>query len=181
MNIDEFNRIIGIDDSYKAPEKIMGILMEGGERRSDYFQAIISADNDLSHDTLQSYYEDEQALRGQHKQDYTPTSVSRLTGMLTGDANGTVYDPTAGTGSMIISRWWQDYVDSGMPWEYRPCEHMYVCQELSDRAIPFLLTNLMLRRRKNENMARTRMAVNNHHHTRHGHDDHIARHRNGNT
>lgn len=145
MNFDQFTGLLGIDESYKAPEAIMNILMEPGERRSRFMQDVIALDHDLSHDTLQSYYEDEQALRGNHKQDYTPTSISRLASMLTGDTSSTVSDPTAGTGSMIIARWWDDCLRSGSPFTYKPSEHLYVCQELSDRAIPFLLLNLMMR------------------------------------
>lgn len=145
MNFEAFTALLGIDESYKAPEALMSILLEGGERRSRFLQDVIALDHDLSHDTLQAYYEDEQALRGNHKQDYTPTSVSRLASMLTADASGTVCDPTAGTGSMVIARWWDDCLRSGSPFAYTPSEHLYVCQELSDRAIPFLLANLMMR------------------------------------
>lgn len=145
MNFDDFTALLGIEESYKAPEALMGILLAGGERRRRFLLDVVALDHDLSHDTLQAYYEDEQALRGSHKQDYTPTSVSRLTSMLTGEAQGTVCDPTAGTGSMIISRWWDDCLASGSPFVYRPSEHLYVCQELSDRAVPFLLANLMMR------------------------------------
>lgn len=120
MNFEAFTALLGIDESYKAPEALMSILLEGGERRSRFLQDVIALDNDLSHDTLQAYYEDEQALRGNHKQDYTPTSVSRLASMLTADASGTVCDPTAGTGSMVIARWWDDCLRSGSPFAYTP-------------------------------------------------------------
>ena len=128
MNFEAFTALLGIDESYKAPEALMSILLEGGERRSRFLQDVIALDHDLSHDT-----------------DYTPTSVSRLASMLTADASGTVCDPTAGTGSMVIARWWDDCLRSGSPFAYTPSEHLYVCQELSDRAIPFLLANLMMR------------------------------------
>ena len=53
-------------------------------------------------------------------------------------------DVAAGTGGLTITKWNTDRINTNF-FEYKPSMFMYVCEELSDRAIPFLLFNLAIR------------------------------------
>lgn len=57
---------------------------------------------------------------------------------------GSIHEPTAGNGSMIIADWWQR-CHNKIPWEHFPSQNMVTCWELSARSIPILLLNLSIR------------------------------------
>lgn len=80
------------------------------------------------------------------KQDFTPAQVGLLTAMLTdnGTARQSIYEPTAGNGSMIIQKWWNQCLKKA-PWDTYPNRMRVECWELSDRSIPILLLNLSIR------------------------------------
>lgn len=142
MRTVDVHRILGIDEQFKAPGRIMEILWDRGERER-VFREFLECDPDLSFDGFHEYFEQEQADRKVHKQDYTPDGVSRVLSRLAG-LDGESYDPTAGTGGLLIVKWWRDCT-SRLPFDYRPSEHLYWATELSDRAFPFLLFNLLIR------------------------------------
>lgn len=148
MKTTDVNRILGIDEQFKAPMRIMEILWNR-EERERVFREFLEVDSDVSFDQFHQYFEEEQADRKVNKQDYTPDSISGLLSKLTaaggGDKGYDGYDPTAGTGGLIIVKWWHDCLRSPLPSMYVPRNHFYMCEELSDRAVPFLLFNLMLR------------------------------------
>ena len=81
--------------------------------------------------------------RKQKKQDFTPNSLGILCSKLTSQA-GSIHEPTAGNGSMIIADWWQR-CHNKIPWEHFPSQNMVTCWELSARSIPILLLNLSIR------------------------------------
>ena len=150
MNMDDkkeevdINKILGITESYKAPETILNILYDCKKREKIFLEFLKEYKNDVSYDWFHEYFENEHSDRKEKKQDFTPNSVSDILNELVGTKNGTTYEVAAGTGGIIIRKWWKECLNSS-PFAYRPSEHFYMCEELSDRAIPFLLFNLMIR------------------------------------
>lgn len=142
MLTSDVHRILGIDEQFKAPTRIMQILWDRKERER-VFREFLRCDPDLSRDQFHEYFEDEQADRKKHKQDYTPDTVSRFLSNLAGVGTSS-FDPTAGTGGLLIVHWWRDCIKVP-PWQYQPSQHVYYATELSDRAFPFLLFNLLIR------------------------------------
>ena len=55
-----------------------------------------------------------------------------------------IYDAPAGTGGLLINKWDHERMKSN-PIDYKPGWFMHVAEELSDRTIPFLLFNVMVR------------------------------------
>lgn len=45
---------------------------------------------------------------------------------------------------MLISNWHRNRMKSH-PFDYKPNEHLIICDELSDKTVPFLLFNLSIR------------------------------------
>ncbi|MCY7439419.1 N-6 DNA methylase [Bacillus altitudinis] len=144
---EKINRIFGIDDSYKAPSKIMEILFDR-ERREDVFRQFVADPvlNCTEKDVFHEYFQDEHADRKTKKQDFTPRSVADLLARVTdgGLESATTYDGCAGTGGLTIAKWQSDRIKHS-PFDYKPSWYFYHCEEMSDRAIPFLLFNLLFR------------------------------------
>ncbi|WP_226568164.1 N-6 DNA methylase [Bacillus stratosphericus] len=144
---EKINRILGIDDSYKAPSKIMEILFDR-ERREEIFRKFVDdpALNSSDKDVFHEYFQEEHADRKDKKQDFTPGSVGGLLARITdvGFESTTSYDGCAGTGGLTIAKWQSDRIKHS-PFDYKPSWYFYHCEEMSDRAIPFLLFNLLFR------------------------------------
>lgn len=133
-----------IEDINDLPASITKLLEGDIIQRNEVYSELLELNNhDLSYDWFQQVYEGELAQRGEKKQDFTPNSVGRLASLLTGQ-QGSVYEPTAGNGSMIIADWWER-CRKLEPWNYKPSANMVTCWELSSRAIPLLLFNLSIR------------------------------------
>ena len=132
-----------MDDPYKAPAKLMEILFDK-EKREELFRDFLEYETDVSYDWFHIYYQDEQAQRKTHKQDFTPNSVSKLLAEMVGSGSGMNLDVAAGTGGLTIQKWHHDQRKVS-PFEYWPSNYFYHCEEISDRAMPFLLFNLMIR------------------------------------
>ncbi|AKV56123.1 hypothetical protein AB656_04090 [Bifidobacterium actinocoloniiforme DSM 22766] len=149
LDSDAINRVLGIDEPFKAPGRVMEIVLDKDDRER-VFRQMLDVDTDVTHDWFHSYFEEEQADRRKHKQDFTPDEVCDLLSDLTDSASndphrGVIsYDPTAGTGGLLISRWWSHCLQTD-PFLYRPQDWLYVGQEISDRAFPFLVFNMALR------------------------------------
>lgn len=147
MKTTDVYRILNIDEQFKAPTRVMELMWKKVEREK-VFREFIAIDSDLSYDGFHEFFEDEQSDRKKMKQDFTPDSISKLLAKLTEynspNAKYSSMDPTAGTGGLIITKWWQDCLKY-TPWEYHPHDHFYYCEELSERVIPFLLFNLCIR------------------------------------
>lgn len=137
------NELLEINDSYQAPQKLMEILFNQ-ERREKLFREMLSQNHDVSFDWFHEYFEAEHADRKEKKQDFTPNSISTLISKLVGAGEGSNLDVAAGTGGITITKWQEDRMKES-PFTYKPSEHYYQCEELSDRAIPFLLFNLLIR------------------------------------
>lgn len=136
------NQLLGIDDAFKAPTKLMQILMDKPQREG-LFRQFLAISTDVSFDWFHEYFEDEQAQRKTKKQGFTPEAVAKiLAGLTTGSQSNC--DIAAGTGGITIAKWWSDCL--AVPfWKHCPSDYFYYCEELSDRAVPFLLFNLAIR------------------------------------
>lgn len=99
---------------------------------------------DVTYDWFHEYFQDEHADRKKHKQDFTPNSISQLLSAIVGEGDGSYYEPAAGTGGILIQRWNDDRMNHS-PFDYEPKDYFYTAEELSDRTIPFLLFNMIIR------------------------------------
>lgn len=127
MKNEDFNKLIGIKESYQMPEKLMEILM--GENVIDFYDEFLKLSPDLSRDCLRDYFQEEQGDRKKLKQDYTPDCVCDLIGKLSSESKCTL-DACSGTGALTIA--------SGT-------SGWHECEEISERALPVLILNLGIR------------------------------------
>lgn len=138
---------LGVKETYKAPEAMLRILYDK-EKREIAFNAFLEYfDYEMDRDWFTEYFQEEHAERKTLKQDFTPQSLSRLLAELTANGSpdvGERLDVAAGSGGLTIAKWQEDRIQF-TPWDYRPSEFLYVCEEYSDRTIPFLLFNLLIR------------------------------------
>lgn len=144
---ERINEMIGVDDAYKAPDRLMAVLRNKDEREAMFREFLEAFVGDVTYDWFTDYFQDEHADRKTKKQDFTPRSIGGLLAALTGDTtqgDGNFYEGAAGTGGLAIARWNADRYQHS-PFDYRPSWYFYVLEELSDRAIPFLLFNVMIR------------------------------------
>lgn len=145
MNKDDWCRIFNVEDIINLPQAAMNIVMGDRERRDAVYRELLSVNRyDMSFDWFRQLYEEEFAQRKKQKQDFTPVEVSEIVAKIALPTVGTIHEPTAGTGGLIISAWWEQ-CRRAIPWDYYPSQHMISVWELSDRAIPLLLLNLSIR------------------------------------
>lgn len=145
MNKDDCCRIFNVEDIINLPQAAMNIVMGDRERRDAVYRELLSVNRyDMSFDWFRQLYEEEFAQRKKQKQDFTPVEVSEIVARIALPTVGTIHEPTAGTGGLIISAWWEQ-CRRAIPWDYYPSQHMISVWELSDRAIPLLLLNLSIR------------------------------------
>lgn len=145
LTTESINELLGIKESYQASDKLMSILFNK-EERERLFRSFLEQEWDMTFDWFHIYFQDEHADRAKHKQDFTPRSVSEvLVRMLDNDKDdGMRLDVAAGTGGITIEKWNHDRKSVAMI-DYKPSMFIYQCEELSDRALPFLLFNLAIR------------------------------------
>lgn len=138
--------IFQITDIMDLPKAVDSVIFgDISQRNAIYRQLLELNEHDLSYDWFQRLYEQEMAQRKKNKQDFTPPEVTQLVSQIADvSAVGTIHEPTAGTGGLIISAWWEK-CRRVKPWEFFPSKHMVTCWELSDRAIPLLLLNMSIR------------------------------------
>lgn len=143
--LSKVNALLDIDESYKAPERMLNLISNEETAKQLFFSFLAEFDYDLSYEWFNVYFENEHADRRNYCQDFTPTCISRLMAEILDDSNkGIICEPAAGTGSTIIQHWHKN-IRSDYIWNYNPMNVLYVCYELSDKTIPFLLFNLMIR------------------------------------
>lgn len=153
------NKILGVNDSFRAADKMMSILSDEGSRRF-IFNRFLQIENKLDDDWFRKYFETEQAERKKKKQDSTPKSVITVLNQLMGNNGSSYYEPCAGTGGILIGKWYNNLVNDPVGMEilrrkgiaptlsiltYTPRNYWYVAEEKSDRAFPFLLFNMAIR------------------------------------
>ena len=110
--------------------KIFNSLMN---RNTDAFEKYLPLCPDFETDYLQKIWQFYEADREEKKQDYTPACLGELLSALMGDNEGVIYDCCAGSGSLTIQHW------------IRNKNAKFICEEIDERVIPFLLFNLAIR------------------------------------
>lgn len=144
MSKDDLFSIFGISDIRDLPGAVTALLEGNRARRDEVYRQLIELNgHDMSRDWFQALYESELSERRQKKQDFTPYELGVLCSELTAQ-EGTLHEPTAGNGGMVIADWWQR-CRKLLPWEHFPSQHMVTCWELSARSLPILLLNLSIR------------------------------------
>lgn len=138
----QFNEILGIDDSYKAPEALLKIMLDS-KKRSETLDLLLENESILDRDWFVDYFQEEHAERKRFDQDFTPISVTNLLSGISGSGN-TYFESAAGTGGLMVSAWNKHRIDAG-PARFDPRKYWYQVEELSDRSIPFLLLNMSIR------------------------------------
>jgi type I restriction enzyme M protein len=135
LTTEKINEILGIKDSYEAPQKLMSIVLDDSklEKTTNEF---LKYEKDLNYEWFQSYFEDEHSDRKNKKQDFTPQSISVLLEKIVGNTNS-YFEAAAGTGGIMIQSWRENKDNEG---------RFYYLEELSSRAIPFLLFNMAIRK-----------------------------------
>jgi len=131
LDNETINRMIGIDEAYKIPEKLLSLLMDD-KTREKLFDEFLQHEQDLSFDWFTSYFQNEHGDRKNLKQDFTPNCVTEIISELMPQSD-CVCDICAGTGGLTIKAW------SKGKGKY------YYCEEISERTVPMLLFNLAIR------------------------------------
>lgn len=136
------NDLLGVDDSYKAPESLLEKMLDGDERRK-LFDDFLKIEQELDRDWFVDYFQEEHSERKRFNQDFTPLSMANLLNQLVGNSR-TYFESAAGSGGLLISAWNQNRA--------KACElrldsraYWYQLEELSDRAVPFLIFNMAIR------------------------------------
>lgn len=142
MKVKKINELLGITETYKAPEALLKIVLNY-KKLNQFGEAMLKLhDNKLDYDWFHEYFQNEHADRKLKKQDFTPRCITELLTDLN-PLNGLIYESCGGTGGIIISHWNQATVTYGN--SLNPADRLYFVEELSERAIPFLLFNLAIR------------------------------------
>ena len=142
MNTNIINKLLGITESYQAPEKMLKVMLDD-ESREELFIEFLKHEKDMSYEWFKGYFENEHSDRKVKKQDFTPENISILmTQLAVNDSH--YHEITAGTGSIMIKAWKEHHrkVKGSV---YDPRAYWYQVEELSDRAIPFLIFNMAIR------------------------------------
>jgi len=118
-------------DVSEFSQKIFDSLMSG---RTDAFETYLPLCPDFETDYLQEIWQFYEADRDEKKQYYTPACLGELLSALIGDnENGVIYDCCAGSGVLTIQHWLKNK------------KNKFICEEIDERVIPFLLFNLAVR------------------------------------
>lgn len=133
LDSEAINSLLGITESYQAPQ-IMLEKMLNQQERNKLFISFYKHERDLSYEWFQGYFENEHADRKNKKQDFTPNQISNLMTRLSGKSDS-YFEATAGTGGIMINHWIKNKDE----------DTWYHVEELSDRAIPFLIFNMSIR------------------------------------
>lgn len=131
LSTEQINNLLEVEESYQASFKLAEILNDRDERIK-LFGSFLRLEQDLSFDWFTDYFQEEHSNRKDRKQDFTPQGVTDLASKLLGKSESNA-DICAGTGGLTIKRWTQNR------------HAQFYCEEYSDRAMPFLLFNLMIR------------------------------------
>ena len=127
--LDQLKVLFGVENTKELTNKLKTVSVNN---QFEYHQKFTDIVSDLKIDWLQKVYQYYEADREGKKQDYTPKSIGVLLSKLLGKCNK-VYDQCAGSGSLTI-QYWSYYPDTE-----------FICEELDENVIPYLLFNLSLR------------------------------------
>lgn len=140
----QIDQLIGVTESYKAPEKLLEIVLDYHRLKKVALEMLKAHNYKMDYDWFHEYFQSEHADRKNNKQDFTPNSIGNLLIRLNGKTEGIIYEPACGTGGIIIQNWNVAREQYGIL-HFNPNDRLYICEELTDRTIPFLLFNLALR------------------------------------
>lgn len=141
---DQINNILGTNDSYKQPAKLLELMLDEKQRIQAFYD-FLELETNMSYEWFQEAYELEHADRKGNKQDFTPHSVANLITRLTLDDSPTHYFESAcGNGGIMIQHWNEQRLRVGIG-NYNPKSFWYQVEELSDRSLPFLIFNMAIR------------------------------------
>ncbi|KNB61005.1 N-6 DNA methylase [Chryseobacterium sp. Hurlbut01] len=145
----DINKILGITESYRAPEAMWKILKSEQTVRDNKFSEFLEAfEYKVSKDWFHEWFQEDHADRSVKKQDFTPISVGEILANITNNLQEKAYlkryDVCSGTGGLTITKWNNDIITKGFM-NYKPSQFLYVCEELSERSLPFLLFNYLIR------------------------------------
>jgi len=125
---EKVKEIFNITSFDEMPEKLMEIVLNNDTKIYDDYLAIVEEDINFLQSIYQYYLSDREEL----KQDFTPTSLSKLCNVLTNrDNEKTIYDLCSGTGSLTLQKELKD--------------KEIICHELNTFTISTLLFNLVLK------------------------------------
>lgn len=127
---------LGVTESYQVPGALMTAMLDN-DKREALCLCIADATDDMSHDGMTTYFQDEQGDRDALKQDFTPPAVCDLVAAMAGDVD-TYLDACAGTGGLTVSLW-----------ALHP-QALFRCEEFSARTVPALLLNMAIRNMRGE-------------------------------
>lgn len=144
----EYWDLIDVSQHSQFQEKLKTIIFKRNEREK-FYDKLLEVKSDVSIDTFKEYFELYAAERKTMNQDFTPESITKIITKINhvnslDTTNFSAYDPTAGTGTMLIAQWDSDR-KKVLPFNYYPHNYFYIAEELSDTAIIYLLHNLTLR------------------------------------
>lgn len=144
----EYWDLLNVDQHSQFESRLKELLFKQ-EERENFYDRLLEVKKDLSTDTFKDYFELYAAERKTNQQDFTPNAVANLLDEISNldrkkDRNFTAYDPAAGTGMLLISKWHGDRMRVA-PWNYYPHNYFYMAEELSDTAVIYLIHNLALR------------------------------------
>lgn len=113
------------------------------DKRPELFERFLEVECRLGHEWFLTYFQEEHADRRKKKQDFTPDSVSKLLAEMIGGGKK-YFEVAAGTGTLLIHTWNKNRIVAGVI-EFDPRAYWYEVEELSDRALPFLIFNMAIR------------------------------------
>lgn len=141
---EQINRILGTNDSYKQPARLLDLMLDD-EKRLETFLQFLEIETNMSYEWFQGSYELEHADRKGGKQDFTPHALGNLLSRLVIDASPTHYfEAACGNGGVMINHWNEQRLAIGIA-NYNPKSLWYHVEELSDRSLPFLIFNMAIR------------------------------------
>lgn len=145
MKLKDLLRLFNVNDLRLLPEAVLPVVLSNSQERDILYRELIELNGfDMSYDWFQSIYEEDLSDRKHKKQDFTPRQVADICSCLTESTDGSTHEPTAGTGSLLISNWWRKAL-AHIPFDFYPSRNPIECWEISDRSIPILLLNLSIR------------------------------------
>lgn len=144
FTVEVVNGLLGVEDSTEAPQKLWKIIFDQ-DKREKLFREFLKIETDLTYDWFQEYFEEVQADRKKDKQDFTPNTITDIITDIQGaNRDGEYFEPTVGTGGMLIRRWNKDRLDVGF-FKYSPSMFFYHVEDRSNTAMPFLIFNCLIR------------------------------------
>lgn len=123
-----------LKESYELPTRLLAAMLDTNERERLCDMIVQEIGSIGTQDFIRDMFQSEQGDRDKLKQDYTPDCICRLFELLTISIDGNYADICGGTGALTLAA-----ADRERP---------YYIEELSTRAIPFLLLNLSIRNMK---------------------------------